>query len=161
MTLQYEPWQVNINQLDRWTAGTERWLKFTFVQVKVMKRTMSDIPACCSWPPAAAPGDGRSLGPPVGCLSVCAPSPTAPYAGLIQPYHRPRRLLHRVWRCAEEIRRWTRITSFNYQHQTAISELISYFLKNKHQHSNICVQTASSYIIIYCFDSDIWFMHML
>lgn len=63
----------------------------------------SHRPACWSWPPAAAPGGGRSSEPPGGCRSVYAPSPTAPTAALSRPYHPAHRRLHRVWRYSSQI----------------------------------------------------------
>lgn len=63
----------------------------------------SHRPACWSWPPAAAPGGGRSSEPPGGCRSVYAPSPTVPIAALSRPYHPAHRRLHRVWRYSSRI----------------------------------------------------------
>lgn len=62
-----------------------------------MKQTKLHIPACCSWPPAAAPADGLNSEPRGGCRSVYAPSPTVLCAGLLQPYHHLPRSLQRVW----------------------------------------------------------------
>lgn len=68
----------------------------------MFKRSMLHIPACCSWPPAAAPADGQSLEPPGGCLSVYAPSPTAPNAVQLQLYHPPPHPLHIVWTISDK-----------------------------------------------------------
>lgn len=88
---------------------------------------MSQIPACCSWPPAAAPGGGRSLVPPGGCLSVYAPSPTAPCAVLIQPFHLSPRLLRRAWGCSKEIRR-SPLSNAKLRNTTVtVPELLTYF----------------------------------
>lgn len=55
--------------------------------IGVHLNSVSHTPACWSWPPAAAPADGRSSAPPNGCLSACALSPTAPSVTLTPLSH--------------------------------------------------------------------------
>lgn len=125
---------------------------------------MSQIPACCSWSPAAAPGGGRSLVPPGGCLSVYAPSPTAPCAVLIQPFHLSHRLLRRAWRWSQEIRRYQRSPLSNAKLRTTtdtvIPELLSCFWK-LNINTVTCVQTVELWNYLLFIYIHFWQWHLI